>query len=138
MRSPDIQRTFHLNEYRELSNIEKALKLVGDGHRDSRIAGLACDISRNSIRRGQSAVKCGHNFQVNVRLGLFSIEAKENIVFFLRQVRLEGNIVDYLEGKRMVIFSNFVFHSFVTNFCFYIFFYIRSVKRNGLILFLTI
>jgi len=92
------------------------LKLVGDGHCGSRFAGLACDISRNSIRRGQSAVKCGLNLQVNVRLGLFFIEAKENIVFSLRQVRHEGNIVDYLEGKRMVIFSNFVFHSFITNF----------------------
>ena len=89
------------------------MKLVGDGLWGSRFAGLACDIS---IRRGQSAVKCGHNLQVNVRLGLFSIEAKENIVFSLRQVRHEGNIVDYLEGKRMVIFSNFVFHSFITNF----------------------
>jgi len=133
-----LKKLLALSEYRELPNIEKALKLVGDGHCGSRIAGVVCDISRNSIRRGQSAVKCGRNLQVNGRPSLFSIEEKENIAVSLRQERLEGNKIDYLEGKRMVFFSNFVFHSSLHIFALKCFFYICSVKRNGLILVLTI
>jgi len=37
--------------------MEKPLKLVSEGHCNSRIAELVCDILRNLICRGQSAAK---------------------------------------------------------------------------------
>jgi len=130
-----LRKLLSTNEYRNLSNISKCLKLISDKKCSLRTAALVCDIQRSTIRRAQAAVKAGRPLQVNGRPKIFSSEEKENIANSIRQDRQEGKSVDYSEVKRIVSPLEYVFTLLIiilTIFCVVI--YIFSVNKSGLML----
>ena len=80
-----LRKLLSTNEYRNLSNISKCLKLISDKKCSLRTSALVCDIQRSTICRAQVAVKAGRPLQVNGRPKIFSSEEKENIANSVRQ-----------------------------------------------------
>jgi hypothetical protein len=99
--------------------VQKALKLVSDGHCSVNFAANICNISRSSLIRAREAIKKGREPQVWGRPKIFSDSEKENVIQIVSKEQKEGIKVDYAEGKRVVnLFAsictneNFISHGF--------------------------
>ncbi len=99
-------------EYRGLSPLERAAKLVSDAKCGTRLAAEVCSLSRGSVVCGTKAVKAGRQVGLIGRPRTFNASEEE---LFTEKIQNEGNDkkgATFREGKRLVRNKNLNFVTF--------------------------
>jgi uncharacterized Fe-S cluster protein YjdI len=73
----ELSKTLRTSDFRLLSNIQKALKLVAEGHCSVNFAAKICNFSRSPLIHVQKAVKYDGERCVNGRPKLFQNQRKK-------------------------------------------------------------
>ncbi len=71
------------SEYRRLDDLDRAVKLVEDGHMTQRKAAKACNVKRGALRRGLKTKKRGGVVGVSGRPRLMNPAEEEKLVSLL-------------------------------------------------------